>query len=638
MRVSAKLLSLFLLCCCPVVRAGSVPWLEIKSQHFVVLTDGGERQARHTAGQLERMQTAFAKLLPNATVDPGSRTVVLALRDRKGFQSVEPAAYLAKNALDLAGLYMRGEHTNYILLRLDSTGDHPYATVYHEYTHYMTRHAEFLPVWLSEGLAQFYQNTDFGDHSVKVGQPDSNEILFLREKQLLPLSTLLTVDANSPYYHEEDKGNIFYAESWALTHYLFLGDFGKPESRLHLYARYLQAGESSLVAAQHAFGDLAKLQAALQTYINSGEYQSLSMPLENGVDERQFKLEPVSMTEVDALRADVLARSGRTGEAEALDRAVLAQAPESAQAHESMGMIELQEGHTDQARKWFREAAALHSDDFLTFYYAGALGLRGEPSELAEAATALHECLRLNPAFAPAMVSLSEVEVRQGNLDEAMRLALSAVQSDPRNIAFRLNASEVRMARKELTAAVSVLETTAKLAQKPEEKARVEARLAEVRSYQQQVAEAERMQAQASAPKEREVPGGVTQTALLHTEPPATARDTQGHVLHLTKLVEPDHKFPDAPVQGPKHTVTGKIRQVACFAPKGLLLTIEGVSKTVPLYSNDMYGIQYTAGNFTPRDVLNPCLDFDGLKATVTYGAVEDPTVKGQIVSMELNH
>jgi predicted Zn-dependent protease len=27
------------------------------------------------------------------------------------------------------------------------------------------------------------------------------------------------VDYNSPYYHEENKGSIFYAESWALTHY-----------------------------------------------------------------------------------------------------------------------------------------------------------------------------------------------------------------------------------------------------------------------------------------------------------------------------------------------------------------------------------------------------------------------------------
>ena len=35
---------------------------------------------------------------------------------------------------------------------------------------------------------------------------------------------LFAVDAQSPYYHEENKGSIFYAESWALTHYLFTKD------------------------------------------------------------------------------------------------------------------------------------------------------------------------------------------------------------------------------------------------------------------------------------------------------------------------------------------------------------------------------------------------------------------------------
>jgi len=33
----------------------------------------------------------------------------------------------------------------------------------------------------------------------------------LRQNKLLPLATLFTVDHTSPYYHEENKGSIFYA-------------------------------------------------------------------------------------------------------------------------------------------------------------------------------------------------------------------------------------------------------------------------------------------------------------------------------------------------------------------------------------------------------------------------------------------
>ena len=52
----------------------------------------------------------------------------------------------------------------------------------------------------------------------------------------------------------------------------------------------------------------------------------------------------------------------------------------------------------------------------------------------------------------------------------------------------------------------------------------------------------------------------------------------------------------------------------------------------------DMYAVSYTTGNFTATHDMNPCTDFEGLKAKVTYGAVDDPTVAGQIVAMELNH
>ena len=60
-----------------------------------------------------------------------------------------------------------------------------------------------------------------------VGQPDTNNILYLRQANLIPLKVLLKVDASSPYYHEEEKGSVFYAESWALTHFLNITDHDK---------------------------------------------------------------------------------------------------------------------------------------------------------------------------------------------------------------------------------------------------------------------------------------------------------------------------------------------------------------------------------------------------------------------------
>ena len=103
---------------------------------------------------------------------------MLAVKDKKDFQSLEPEAYLAKGQLEIAGLYVRAPDKNYVLLRLDAQGEHPYATVYHEYTHLLSSRAEaWLPLWFNEGLAEFYQNTDIRDREVLLGEPSTENIL-----------------------------------------------------------------------------------------------------------------------------------------------------------------------------------------------------------------------------------------------------------------------------------------------------------------------------------------------------------------------------------------------------------------------------------------------------------------------------
>jgi hypothetical protein len=103
-------------------QAATENWAEIRSPHFVVLTDSSEKQARHVADQFERVRSVFHVLLPNANVDPATPIVVVALKDKKGFQALEPEAYLGKGRLDLAGYFLHAPDKNYILLRLDAQG------------------------------------------------------------------------------------------------------------------------------------------------------------------------------------------------------------------------------------------------------------------------------------------------------------------------------------------------------------------------------------------------------------------------------------------------------------------------------------------------------------------------------------
>src|SRR5579859_5201786 len=284
-------------------------WIEVRSPHFTVVTNSNEKQGRHIADQFERMRSVFHVAFPKLQIDPGAPLIVLAIKDEKGFRALEPEAYLAKGSVKLGGLFLRASDKNYVLMRLDAEGEHPYAIVYHEYTHLLlSKSAEFMPLWLNEGLAEFYQNTDIRDKEALLGQPSGDDILWLRQNRLLPLATLFTVDHNSPYYHEENKGSIFYAESWALTHYLKMKEFAEKTHHVSEYLELLSKQVDPVTAAARAFGDLKQLQQELDSYIHqTSGFRYLKMVTTTEVDDSAFKVQTLTGAQADAVRADFLA-------------------------------------------------------------------------------------------------------------------------------------------------------------------------------------------------------------------------------------------------------------------------------------------------------------------------------------------
>ena len=67
-------------------------------------------------------------------------------------------------------------------------------------------------------------------------------------------------------------------------------------------------------------------------------------------------------------------------------------------------------------------------------------------------------------------------------------------------------------------------------------------------------------------------------------------------------------------------------------------MRLEGTGgKTVKLYSNDFTRLNLTVVGFTPQGPMNPCTDFDGLKARVQYAEVSDSSVDGQVAAIELH-
>ena len=142
------------------------------------------------------MRSVFHAAFPNIQVD-GASIVVLALKNEKDFEELLPTERIGKGKLKLAGLFLRGADKNYVLLRMDAQGEDPYAVVYHEYTHFLTRNVVALPLWLNEGLAEFYAYTQIRSKDVILGKPSGQALGLLRSRSPLPLETLLRVDTTT---------------------------------------------------------------------------------------------------------------------------------------------------------------------------------------------------------------------------------------------------------------------------------------------------------------------------------------------------------------------------------------------------------------------------------------------------------
>ena len=149
------------------------------------------------------------------------------------------------------------------------------SVVYHEYLHdVLHRNYPGLPLWLHEGMAQLYSG------------PLEEHARWLQKNRLLPVSELFSMDVHSKDYHEGERRGIFYAQTWALAHYLLIGD------RRERTLRYLQDPSDETFRA--AFG--GDLDAELLAYVRRGAFIQVPMPA--GPAESEFRISPVPQEEL----------------------------------------------------------------------------------------------------------------------------------------------------------------------------------------------------------------------------------------------------------------------------------------------------------------------------------------------------
>ncbi|HET8646972.1 MAG TPA: hypothetical protein VFO85_15865, partial [Vicinamibacteria bacterium] len=224
------------------------------------------------------------------------------------------------------------------------------------------------PLWIAEGLAELYSTAEVREKEVALGKPLAQHIVLLRDRALLPMETFLTVDHSSPHYNERDKQGIFYAQSWALAHYLLVHDTGAGRG-LRPYLEATAAGATGVEACRRAFGlEPAVLQKELASYVRRLTFRYHTVPVQPlAAGHLQEKvLEPHQGA---FYTGDVLAHMNRLDDARPFLEKAIERQPGFAPAYRAMGLGHAQAQDHATAVRWFNSAVEHDPQDDLARYY-----------------------------------------------------------------------------------------------------------------------------------------------------------------------------------------------------------------------------------------------------------------------------
>lgn len=447
------LLLLWLVWSGPLRGAPKEGWVEAKSPHFVAYCEAGEGDAREALKGFEAIRSVFSEVFPGLRVDPPKPMFILAVKDEASMKRFLPREFAGKDPRRLAGAFVQGLDRNYAIIRLDvgHQGDQPYFTVFHEYAHSIL-HLNFasLPTWLDEGLADFFGATELQSERVHLGRLPRGRLDEFRAKgQRLSLETMLTVTHDSPHYQEGAKAGIFYAQSWALVHYLLLDPQATKAGLFQAHLNALDAGLEPLAAAQKAFGDLEKLKLALLTYSKGWQFRYLDLPLTVNLTDRDFQARPLGEAEALVLRAEFLLCQMRESEAQPLLDQALALDARRPEVYVAIGCRHVRKGATEKARSALEAAMRLGSQDFRAPYYLAILSQGGTGSKSASAAQILgwlESARRLRPDSPDIHMALCHHYARDPRAPaKAVQEGSAAVRLEPQNLFHRLQLGEVCM-------------------------------------------------------------------------------------------------------------------------------------------------------------------------------------------------
>lgn len=455
-RRSSALALVLLLAASPVSRAlAADQWIEVRSAHFTVVSNAGDRATRRLVWQLEQVRSATSALFSWAKPDLNKPLAVIVLKDQNSMRALAPKYWEERRAVKPASLWVTAPDQHYLVLRRDveaesqGTGNlttNPYITAYFAYINLVLNQSldRDLPLWFTRGFSGVLSNTIVNDDHVLLGAPISWNLQLLRERPIYLLPRLLGFTRTSPETNDATPREVYDAETWAFVHFLMFADEGKRAGQLSEFSKQVSSGKDVPAAFAETLGPVEALEGPFRTYMQRPIYSYRRFNIDVGVEREKFPVRTLTAAEAASTRAMFHAAMRRPVEA----RAAIAEArkadPNAAGSYVAEGLIADQEDKDPEAKAAYGKAAELNAASPYAYYRLASLTWQPNPSKeiYTEIEKHLSKAVELNLRYASAYAWLGEVRAFLGSAD-SIGLVRRAIQLEPMEPAHRLRAAIV---------------------------------------------------------------------------------------------------------------------------------------------------------------------------------------------------
>lgn len=402
--------------------AADARWMRFDSGPFSLYTDTGERGAKETLERLQLARRVFGGLVPGTRATPlPVRVFVLSESKFRAVRSGEATR----------GFYQSAAQRDSIVLL---AGGSP-RVAFHEYVHLVLNHTSGpLPVWMEEGLAEFYSTLQVREGKVRLGVTVPEHLRLLAATPLLSAPELLGVTRSSPQLNAESHAGQFYAQSWAMVHLLRLHE--RYRAGFSTFVAAVERGEALGAAFQTAFGKTAsEAVSELRAYLDRTMLPVVDMTVDLGGGAEESA--PLELAEFDGelAYAELARECGRQQEAARIFARLMRNQPPTATGETALAWVALAADRRDEARTRFEKSFELGSRDSAAAFEHAML-MRDSGAPRADVRKLLERVVDWNPQHAEAQFLLGVEDAHENRHAEAVRRMELALNVLPRQSYF----------------------------------------------------------------------------------------------------------------------------------------------------------------------------------------------------------